>query len=59
MTNGNDQTSMADIPRYVEFVADLPRTSTHKVQKAELRSRAEGDMSRLRSRERAGVVVKK
>jgi carnitine-CoA ligase len=42
------------VPRYVQFVDDLPRTENQKVQKAELRRRAEEDLSGLWDRERSG-----
>jgi crotonobetaine/carnitine-CoA ligase len=45
------------VPRFLEFVSDLPRTLTEKVQKQELRKRAEADLSRLWDRERLGITL--
>jgi crotonobetaine/carnitine-CoA ligase len=42
------------VPRYVEFVDDLPRTPTQKVKKAELRGRGVGAAW---DREKAGIIV--
>jgi carnitine-CoA ligase len=44
------------VPRYVQFVADLPRTESQKVQKAELRRRAEADLGQLWDRERDALA---
>jgi crotonobetaine/carnitine-CoA ligase len=45
------------IPRYLRFVAELPRTSTHKVQKQTLRS--DGVTADTWDREKAGIVFKR
>jgi crotonobetaine/carnitine-CoA ligase len=45
------------VPRYVEFVADLPRTLTEKVQKQALRESAERRLGELWDREKAGIVL--
>jgi carnitine-CoA ligase len=45
------------VPRYLELVADLPRTATQKVEKFKLRASAAGRLSSIWDRERAGVVV--
>jgi crotonobetaine/carnitine-CoA ligase len=39
------------VPRYVWFLADLPRTATQKIEKHRLRSTAENDLSVLWDRE--------
>ena len=45
------------VPRYVEFVSEMPRTVNQKIEKHKLRKQAEEDMSALWDRERAGVEV--
>ena len=45
------------VPRYLEFLTDLPRTLTEKVQKQELRKRAEAQLASLWDREKAGVLL--
>ena len=45
------------VPRYVRWVADLPRTLSHKVQKFKLQEESEADRSSLWDREAAGVVL--
>jgi crotonobetaine/carnitine-CoA ligase len=45
------------VPRYIEFVSDLPRTSTEKVQKRLLRERAEKRLSEIWDREKAGITL--
>jgi crotonobetaine/carnitine-CoA ligase len=45
------------VPRFVEFVADLPRTATEKVQKSVLRESAERRLDQLWDREKAGIVL--
>lgn len=44
------------VPRYVEFVTDLPRTPTGKVRKVELRRQGVGDATW--DREQAGIKLK-
>lgn len=45
------------VPRYLEFVEELPLTPSSKVEKQKLRARAEADISVMWDRERAGVTV--
>jgi crotonobetaine/carnitine-CoA ligase len=45
------------IPRFVEYLPELPRTPTHKVMKAELRER--GIMDSTWDREKAGIKFKR
>jgi carnitine-CoA ligase len=47
------------VPRFLEFVPDLPRTLTEKVQKQELRRRAEENLAHAWDRERAGVELRR
>jgi crotonobetaine/carnitine-CoA ligase len=47
------------VPRYLEFVEDLPRTLTAKVQKQVLRESAQGRLAELWDREKAGIVLKR
>lgn len=47
------------VPRYLEFVPDLPRTLTEKVLKQALRESAERRLGELWDRERAGVVLRR
>ena len=47
------------IPRYVEFVWELPRTLTEKVQKHALRESAESRLHELWDRERAGIRLER
>jgi crotonobetaine/carnitine-CoA ligase len=53
----NDTAPYFFVPRYVEFVSELPRTPTLRVQKFKLRER--GVTPRTWDRERAGFVVKR
>lgn len=43
------------VPRYVEFLSDLPRTVSEKVQKRELRANVEARFATLWDREKAGI----
>lgn len=45
------------VPRYVEFLSELPRNMSEKVQKRELRASAEPRLSEVWDRERAGIVL--
>jgi crotonobetaine/carnitine-CoA ligase len=45
------------IPRFIDFVAELPRTESGKVQKFKLREQGPGD--KTWDRERAGIVLKR
>jgi len=47
------------VPRYVEFVADLPRTMTEKVEKYKLQARAAEGLATVWDREKAGIVVRR
>lgn len=47
------------VPRYVEFVPELPRTMTEKVEKYKLRAAAEARLDKLWDRERLGIVLKR
>ncbi|WP_326535689.1 AMP-binding protein [Pseudorhodoferax sp.] len=47
------------VPRYLEFVPDLPRTLTEKVQKQALRASAEQRLATLWDREREGFVLRR
>lgn len=45
------------VPRYVEFLDELPKTPTEKVEKYKLRARAVAELDRVWDRERAGLQV--
>lgn len=47
------------VPRYVEFVDELPKTPSAKVEKYKLRQRAMVDRSHLWDREAAGITVQR
>ncbi len=47
------------VPRFIEFVPQLPKTMTEKVEKYKLKARAEQDLKQVWDRERAGIVVKR
>jgi carnitine-CoA ligase len=47
------------VPRYVEFVPQLPKTMTEKVEKYKLKQSAEGRLAQVWDREKAGIVVKR
>ena len=47
------------VPRYVEIVAELPKTMTEKVEKYKLKSAAEERLASIWDREKAGIVVKR
>lgn len=47
------------VPRYVSIVPDLPRTDTHKVQKALVREHAERNLADLWDREKVGIEVRR
>ena len=53
------QMSAFMVPRYVEFIAALPRTATEKVEKYRLRDRARGNLASVWDRERAGVTIER
>lgn len=45
------------VPRYVEFISELPRTPTEKVEKYRLRDAARANRGALWDRERAGIRI--
>ena len=45
------------VPRYLEFIDNLPRTLTEKVQKQALRESAERRIGELWDREKSGIVL--
>ena len=45
------------VPRYVDFVAEFPRTASQKIEKHKLRKRAEERFGDLWDRESAGIEV--
>jgi carnitine-CoA ligase len=47
------------VPRYVEFVAELPKTMTEKVEKYKLKAAAESRLEKVWDREKAGIVIKR
>lgn len=47
------------VPRYVEFVAELPKTMTEKVEKYKLKQDAEARLVSIWDREKAGIVIKR
>ncbi|MGZ5183647.1 MAG: ATP-dependent acyl-CoA ligase [Caldimonas sp.] len=47
------------VPRFIEFVAELPKTMTEKVEKYKLRADAEKRLAALWDREKSGIVVKR
>jgi carnitine-CoA ligase len=47
------------VPRYVEFVSEVPKTMTEKVEKYKLKVAAEARLAMVWDREKAGIVVKR
>jgi crotonobetaine/carnitine-CoA ligase len=47
------------VPRFVEFVAELPKTMTEKTEKYKLRADAEKRLAAIWDREKAGIVIKR
>jgi carnitine-CoA ligase len=47
------------VPRFVEFVDEMPRTMTQKVQKYRLQESAQARLGEVWDREKAGIVVKR
>ena len=47
------------VPRFVEKVAQLPKTMTEKVEKYKLRQDAQARLDRIWDRDKAGIVVKR
>lgn len=47
------------VPRFIQFVADFPRTQSQKVEKYKVKQAVEADRSLLWDREAAGIIVKR
>lgn len=47
------------VPRYVEFIAVMPKTMTEKVEKYKLKADAESRLAHVWDREKAGIMVKR
>ena len=47
------------VPRYLEFIADLPVTASGKVEKYKLRECAEAHLGQLWDREKSGIVLQR
>jgi crotonobetaine/carnitine-CoA ligase len=47
------------VPRYVKFVADMPRSGTHKVEKYKLQKEAQAALDAYWDREKAGIVLRR
>ncbi len=47
------------VPRFAEFVAELPKTMTEKVEKYKLKAAAEKRLSAIWDREKAGIVLER
>jgi crotonobetaine/carnitine-CoA ligase len=47
------------VPRFVEIVAELPKTMTEKVEKYKLRQAAETRLGQIWDREKAGIIIKR
>jgi crotonobetaine/carnitine-CoA ligase len=47
------------VPRFVELVAELPKTMTEKVEKYKLREGAEARLGQIWDREKAGIIVRR
>ena len=47
------------VPRYIKFVADMPRSGTHKVEKYKLQKEAQADLNAWWDREKAGIVIRR
>ena len=47
------------VPRYVEFIAALPKTATEKIEKYKLKQDAVARRDSLWDRERAGIVIRR
>jgi crotonobetaine/carnitine-CoA ligase len=55
----NENMAYFMVPRFVEFVAELPKTMTEKVEKYKLKADAEKRLGQIWDREKAGIVVKR
>ena len=47
------------VPRYVEFMTDLPRTLSQKIEKFRLREMARADMGKFWDRDQAGIRLER
>ena len=47
------------VPRFVEFLAALPKTMTEKVEKYKLKADAEKRLAKVWDRDKSGIVVKR
>jgi crotonobetaine/carnitine-CoA ligase len=47
------------VPRFVEIVAELPKTMTEKIEKYKLRETAETRLREIWDREKAGIIIKR
>jgi crotonobetaine/carnitine-CoA ligase len=47
------------VPRYIRFVADMPRSGTHKVEKYKLQKEAQAELDAWWDREKAGIVLRR
>jgi len=47
------------VPRYLRFLADLPRSATHKVEKHKLQKEAQAELGSWWDREAAGIVLRR
>ena len=47
------------VPRYVEFIDELPKTPSEKVEKYKLKTAANADTGRLWDREAAGITIRR
>jgi crotonobetaine/carnitine-CoA ligase len=55
----NDNMPYFMVPRFVEFVSELPRNASEKVEKYKLRASAEGRLADIWDRERAGIALRR
>jgi crotonobetaine/carnitine-CoA ligase len=47
------------VPRFLQFLPELPRTLTQKVEKYKLKAAADADVAMLWDREKAGIVIRR
>jgi crotonobetaine/carnitine-CoA ligase len=55
----NDNMAYFMVPRYVEFLPQLPKTMTEKIEKYRLKQDAQARLSEIWDREKSGFVVKR
>jgi len=55
----NDNMAYFMVPRYVEFMPQLPKTMTEKIEKYKLKQDAQARLSEIWDREKSGIVVKR